>query len=281
MEDASLPISVVISTYNAERWLEKVFLGYFVQTHKRFEIIVADDGSGPATAKVVAAFAAYGSIPIHHVWHEDRGYRRQEILNKAIKQSRHDYLVFTDGDCIPRRDFLAVHARMATPGRFLSGGYCKLDSRTSLMLDEGDIIEGTCFTPGWLRSHQRLGMSNWLKLGSGPFAASVLDATTTARATFNNCNSSAWKRDLLTVNGYDERMKYGGADRELGERLVNAGIIGMQIRHRAVCVHLDHERPYKTAESLRNSREIRRETRKLRRITTPYGIGRDGDAHVA
>ncbi|MEL1265878.1 glycosyltransferase [Pseudoxanthomonas putridarboris] len=274
MEELSLPITVIVSTYNAERWLEKVLLGYFVQSHKRFEIVVADDGSGPETARLVATFADLGSVPVTHVWHEDRGYRRQEILNNAILHARYDYLVFTDGDCIPRRDFLKVHACLAQPGRFLSGGYCKLDMSTSMKIGADDIIDGTCFEPAWLRARQRLGMSNRLKLGSGPAAARFLDATTTARATFNNCNSSAWKRDILAVNGYDERMKYGGADRELGERLANAGITGLQIRHRAVCVHLDHDRPYRTAESLRDSREIRRETRRLRRVRTPFGIDR-------
>ncbi|HEX7804069.1 MAG TPA: glycosyltransferase [Pseudoxanthomonas sp.] len=280
MEETSLPISVVISTYNAERWLEKAFIGYLVQTHKRFEIIVADDGSRPETAKMVSRFAALESVPVRHIWHEDRGYRRQEILNKAIPWAKYDYIVFTDGDCIPRRDFLELHARMARNGHFLSGGYCRLDLRTSLMLEADDIIDGTCFKPSWLRSRQRLGISSWLKLGSNPTSAKFLDAAIMAGATFNNYNSSAWKRDLIAVNGYDERIKHDDADRELGERLVNAGIKGLQIRHRAVCIHLDHDRPCRTAGALRNGHEIRQETRSLKRIKTPFGISEQGEANA-
>lgn len=267
-----LPITVIVSTYNAEAWLQKVLAGYALQTHPAFEVIVADDGSGPATADLLARTAAAFPVPLRHVWHEDQGYRRQEILNRAIPLATHGYVLFTDGDCIPRRDFVATHARLAEPGRFLSGGYCKLDMDTSTRIDADDIASGRCFDPAWLAAAGRLSGSNRRKLGAGPVAARMLDAITTAGATFNNCNSSAWKSDLIAVNGYDERMKYGGPDRELGERLENAGVRGKQIRHRAICVHLDHARGYRTDESIRANLAIRAETRAQRRVWTPYGI---------
>lgn len=274
MGSSSLPMTVIISTYNAETWLRKVLLGYERQVFRDFEIIVADDGSGPVTAALVSGFASRVPFPVHHLWHEDLGYRRQEILNRAIVAARHDYLVFTDGDCIPRHDFLQAHAAQARKGRFLSGGYCKLDRALSEEIDAEAIAAGSCFDLDWLAARQKMGLSNRLKLGAGRARARVLDALTPARATFNNCNSSAWKSDLLAINGYDERMKYGGADRELGERLVNRGVKSLQIRHRAVCVHLDHDRPYRTQESLSASRAIRQETRRTRRVWTPWGIQR-------
>jgi hypothetical protein len=52
-------------------------------------------------------------------------------------------------------------------------------------------------------------------------------------------------------------MKYGGADRELGERLANRGIRGIQLRHRAIVVHLDHARGYKTKDTIERNRAIR------------------------
>lgn len=267
-----MKISVVISTYNAEAWLEKVLLGYRHQTWTDFEVIVADDGSGPATRALIEGFASDYPVPLRHVWHEDHGYRRQEILNKAIPLAEGPYVLFTDGDCIPRRDFVAVHAGLARPGTFLSGGYCKLGMELSRRISAGDIASGRAFDPRWLSEHERLGFHNAMKLGATALTGRVLDRITTAKATFNNCNSSAWKDDLLAVNGYDERMKYGGPDRELGERLVHHGVRGKQIRHRAVCVHLDHERSYRTAESIALNRAIRAETRARRVVATPYGI---------
>ena len=269
---ASRFMSVVISTYNSETWLEKVLFGYLLQSYRNFELIVADDGSGPETRKLVAAFESSAPFPVRHLWHQDLGYRRQEILNKAILAAGYDYLVFSDGDCIPRRDFLEVHAAHARKGHFLSGGYCKMGMGLSWEIGPDSISDGNCFDLAWLRRREFMGLSNRLKLGAGRRTARWLDRVTPTRATFNNCNVSAWKDDLLSVNGYDERMKYGGADREIGERLVNRGIRGLQIRHRAICVHLDHPRPYRTDASLRENRAIRADTRRSGRTWTPWGI---------
>ncbi|HRN61265.1 MAG TPA: glycosyltransferase family 2 protein [Luteimonas sp.] len=267
-----LRISVIVSTCNAEEWLEKVLFGYSLQTHRGFEVIVADDGSRAATADLVARHAPGYPVPLRHVRNEDDGYRRQEVLNMAIPAAAHDYVLFTDGDCIPRRDFVASHARLAEPGRFLSGGYCKLGMELSKRITLVDIAAGRCFEPDWLQSFERLAGTNRRKLGASPVTARVLDAITPAGATFDNCNSSAWKADLLAVNGYDERMKYGGPDRELGERLENAGIRGKQVRHKAICLHLDHARDHKTAESVQANLAIRAQTRAERRTWTPHGI---------
>jgi glycosyltransferase involved in cell wall biosynthesis len=270
--DRALAISVIVSTYNSEAWLENVLQGYALQSHAHFEVIIADDGSRPATQALVERYARDYPVPLRHIWHEDQGYRRQEILNKAIPITAHDYILFTDGDCIPRRDFVAMHAQHAEQGRFLSGGYCKLGMALSEAISADDIRTGRCFDLTWLKQQESMALSNRLKLGSGPIRARLLDAITTARPTFNNCNSSAWKADLLAINGYDERMKYGGPDRELGERLENHGIRGKQIRHRAVCVHLDHARGYKTEESVQANLAIRARTVGEKIVWTPHGI---------
>ncbi len=100
----------------------------------------------------------------------------------------------------------------------------------------------------------------------------MLDLLTPTRATWNGHNASGWKDDLLAVNGFDERMGYGGEDRELGERLVILGRRGRQIRHRAVVVHQWHERGYVDDEVLRANRRIRRETARARVPRTAFGI---------
>ena len=277
VNERALAISVIVSTYNSEAWLEKVLQGYAAQDYRNFEVIVADDGSRPTTQALVQRYAADYPVPLRHIWHEDEGYRRQEVLNKAIPGAANEYLLFTDGDCIPRNDFVAVHALHAEKGRFLSGGYCKLGMALSEAISADDIRHGRCFDLTWLQRQESMKLSNRLKLGAGPARAKLLDAITTAKPTFNNCNSSAWKADLLAINGYDERMKYGGPDRELGERLENSGIRGKQIRHRAVCVHLDHARGYKTTESVQANLAIRAETRSRKVVWTPHGINKDAE----
>lgn len=268
----NLKITVVISTYNAEEWLEKVLIGYSCQTYKDFDIIIADDGSRPSTKELIDRYAADFPVPIRHLWHEDQGYRRQEILNVAIVEAANEYIIMTDGDCIPRKDFVAVHAKQAEKGKFLSGGYCKLTMKTSKAITREDILSQRCFNVSWLTRFDKLGFSQRMKLSSDKLLGTVLDIVTTTTPSFNNCNSSGWKEDLIAINGYDERMKYGGPDREIGERLENYGVRGKQIRHKAIVLHLDHSRGYKTPESLAANLAIRKEVRTRKLTWTPYGI---------
>ena len=91
-----MKISVVVSTYNAEKWLEKVLIGYSVQTYKDFEVIIADDGSRPSTKELIDKYAADYPVPLRHLWHEDQGYRRQEILNIAIMEAANEFIIMTE-----------------------------------------------------------------------------------------------------------------------------------------------------------------------------------------
>ncbi len=273
--NSSLKISVIVATYNMPHWLEKVIWGYENQTNKDFELIIADDGSREDTSALINQFKSTSALKIQHLWHADEGYRRQTILNKAILAASHDYILFTDGDCIPREDFVQTHVKFAQEGRFLSGGYCKLPMPLSELISKEDIITQRCFDTDWLIRNGLEGSSQKRKLNAKGKWADFLDLITPANASFNNCNTSAWKKDLLEVNGYDERMQYGGPDREIGERLENKGIKGKQIRHRAICLHLDHARGYKTRESLDRNIKIRENTRKNKVVRTPYGIEKE------
>ena len=272
-----MKISVIISTYNAEEWLEKVLIGYSMQTYKDYEVIVADDGSRPSTKELIDRYATNYPVPLRHLWHEDKGYRRQEILNVAIVVAANEYIIMTDGDCIPRADFVEVHAKYAEKGKFLSGGYCKLPMSTSKAITKEDIEVQRCFDVKWLKSIDKLGFSQTLKLASGSVLSTVLDSVTTTNPSFNNCNSSGFREDMIAINGYDERMKYGGPDREFGERLENYGVKGKQIRHKAICLHLDHSRGYKTPESLAANLAIRKEVKEKNLKWTPYGIAKEPD----
>jgi glycosyltransferase involved in cell wall biosynthesis len=96
--------SVIFTTYNHPEWLKKVLWGFAVQSEKDFEIIVADDGSDERTRNVINDFVEETQIPLKHIWHEDNGFQKCRILNRAIVASESEYLIFTDGDCIPHPD---------------------------------------------------------------------------------------------------------------------------------------------------------------------------------
>jgi glycosyltransferase involved in cell wall biosynthesis len=271
--ERGMNVSVIVTTYNHPKWLEKVIWGFEVQTHTDFELVIADDGSGDETRWTIDRFRHQAPRPsIHHVWHEDRGFRKCEILNKAIAEASHDYLVFVDGDCVPRRDFLETHVAHARRGRFLSGGIVRLPLQVSRQLSKEVIQQGYATDAVWLRRHGVARSRKLWLLAPNRTLGTLLDAVTTTRPTFNGHNASAWKADVTRVNGFDQRMKYGGLDRELGERLVNAGIQGKQIRHRAVCVHLDHSRGYVNTEDKQRNRAIRRHTVGSGRTWADHGL---------
>ncbi|MCK7596384.1 glycosyltransferase family 2 protein [Microbulbifer sp. CAU 1566] len=267
-----MKLSVIMTTYNSPEWLEKVLWGYSCQTEQALEVIVADDGSRSDTAELVARLREETGLDIRHVWQKDDGFRKCRILNKAILEARGDYIVFTDGDCIPRADFLEVHKRRAERGYFLSGSYFKLPMSTSEAITRDDILSGRCFDFQWLREHGLKARRKTLKLRATPRWAPLLNRITPTACNLKGSNASAWRDDILKVNGFDERMAWGGLDREFGVRLENAGIKPRHVRFDAVCVHLDHPRGYADPEIVARNKALRLRVAKERIIETPQGI---------
>lgn len=267
-----LDTSIIISTYNNPEWLEKVLYGYNNQTYRFFEIVIADDGSDDRTRKLLKTLEAEVFYPIVHVWHEDDGFQKTKILNKAILECQTEYLIMSDGDCIPRKDFVEQHIKYRMEGRFLSGGYFKLPLNISKEITKDDIYTESCFKLKWLKTRGLKPSLKNYKLTSSTIKTNILNFLTPTEASWNGHNASGWKSDILAVNGFDERMQYGGEDRELGERLFNYGLNSKQLRYSAICLHLDHPRGYVKPEMIKKNNAIRKETKETKSVWTDYGI---------
>lgn len=264
--------SVIFSTYNSPAWLEKVLWGFFAQSTRSFEIVVADDGSTSETRDLIERMRASAPVPVRHVWQEDDGFQKCRILNKAIAAASGDYLIFTDGDCIPRADFVEQHVRHSEHGVYLSGGYFKLPMDISRAITRDDVDSQRVFDVRWL--HER-GLSysvKSLKLMANERWAEVFNRISPARATWNGHNASCHKEFVVAVNGFEEGMQYGGQDREFGDRLLHHGLQAKRIRFSAVCVHLDHKRGYVTEDMLRRSMEVRLATQRNKTVRASLGI---------
>jgi glycosyltransferase involved in cell wall biosynthesis len=267
--------SVLFSTYNEPQWLEWVLWGYSRQTDADFEVIVVDDGSGADTRARIDALRPQMPYRLRHFWQPDEGYQKCKGMNRAILLAESDYLIFSDGDCVPHPQFVAHHLAMRAPGRFLSGGYCKLPMALSQRITRDDILSGRATDYAWLVAN---GLDNHtIKLSlRHEWQRRLMNVFSTVKPRFHGHNSSAWRDDAIRVNGWDERMQYGGQDLEFGERLENAGIRGKTVRYSAICVHLDHQRGYMKPEMREKNDRIRAETRRLKKTWTEHGI----DAHV-
>jgi hypothetical protein len=182
----------------------------------------------------------------------------------------------SDGDCIPRKDFLKIHSEKKENGYFLSGGYFMLPITISEAITQETILNGDCFNVTWLKQQGLKPSFKNNKLKAGKIKSSILNFITPTNASWNGHNASGWKDDIVSVNGFDERMQYGGQDRELGERLMNKGIKSKQIRYSAICIHLDHPRGYKNEASIKKNKTIRKQTKEEQKTWTPFGIIKEG-----
>ncbi|KAA5543747.1 glycosyltransferase [Roseiconus nitratireducens] len=257
--------SVIMTTYRSPHYLRQVLKGFARQTHREFQVVVGEDGQTDETREVIDAFAqetAASGISIRYVWQPHQGFGKTRILNRAIDAATGDYLIFTDGDCVPRHDFVAAHLRLALPGRFLSGGTFRLPRDVTNQILADTVAADEFTRASWLQQHNVQVPAKWIWTERKPSLARLFDLATTTRPTFNGHNASAWRQDVIEANGFNHQMRYGGLDRELGERLENAGIAGVQIRHRAICFHLDHDRGYVTDEDWQRNRAIRQQVRR-------------------
>src|SRR5690554_1574357 len=194
-------------------------------------------------------------VPLRHVYRRDGG---DQALAAAIRRAAHDYVLLTNADCIPCRDFVAVHAGLAARGRFLCGECCRLDDQLGRQISRNDIVRGRCFELDWLQAHGRMAAADRRRLGGSPMAARLLEAVTPAAAAFNACNASAWKADLLAACDGGV-LADGSDDGGLGRRLEALGVRGRRIRQQAVCLHLGHalgERPVESVEAPPGMRAI-------------------------
>jgi glycosyltransferase involved in cell wall biosynthesis len=217
-------ISVIVSTYNREDALDAVLRSLARQSDPDFEVIVADDGSGPSTAQVVEAWRERIARRVEHVWHPDQGFRLAEICDRAILAAHGTYCIFLDGDCVVREDFVATHRRLAAPGCFVTGNRVLLSSELTAKVLRENLTPETWSPARWLAERWRGGINRFsalLRLPLGPLRRIRRSAWQGARA----CNLAIWRADLARVNGFDADYRgWGKEDSDLIVRLLHAGL---------------------------------------------------------
>jgi len=242
MEHDKLRIAVIVTTYNSPLMLAAVLEGYLAQTDRNFELFVADDGSMQETAQVVKQFQARSSFPIHHIWQEDDGFRAAAIRNRTLAATTADYVIYSDGDCVPRVDFVAQHRKLSEPGCFLSGNRVLLsEGFTRQVLSDKTPIHIWSWGD-WLKARIQGGINRLLPLLSLPNVAYFRKRNPTRWQGAKTCNLSAFREDLLNVNGLDESyIGWGQEDSDLVVRLIRAGLINKSARFAAPVLHMWHK----------------------------------------
>lgn len=265
-----LSTSVIVTTYNNPRALGLVLAGLSRQTLTPREIVIADDGSGPETKAMVDSWRGRLRCELGHVWQPDEGFRKCAILNRAVIAARGNYLVFLDGDCVPPAHSLAMHARHAARGRYLSGGKVLLPARFSEELTEAAVLRGDLERFGWwwfeVARPRRLLVSRL------PLLRGLFDRNAPRPLGWYGENASTFADHIRAVRGFDERFSYGFEDWDFGQRLEAAGFRGRSLRYTAPVYHLDHARPWRTPAAKAANRALFEANRAARVTATPYGL---------
>jgi glycosyltransferase involved in cell wall biosynthesis len=234
-------ISLIVAVYNRADALDAVLRSLARQTDKNFEIIIADDGSGPEVRAVIDAWWPKLGVPIRHVWHEDRGYTLPEIRNKAMLVARGSYIIWLDGDCIARSDFVATHRALAEPGYFVAGNRVLLSQHLSERILAGRLEPENWNFLRWLSLRAR-GEANrvfpLLSLPLGPARKLKAHQWEGVRGG----NMAFFRSDLERVDGFDAAyVGYGPEDSDTVIRVIRSGIKRKDGRFATGVLHLWHK----------------------------------------
>lgn len=233
-------LTVIVTTYERPDALDRVLESLSRQRRVPLEVIVADDGSKPPTAECIARWQQSFPCPLHHVWQPDEGFRAAAVRNKALAAAQGEYIVFIDGDCIAPADFIANHARLAEPGWFVAGNRVLLDeSFTQQVLASRVDLSGRRLGD-WVMARLRGSINRVLPLLRLPDGSLRKRRPREWRGA-KTCNLGAWRSDLLSVNGFDERyIGWGHEDADLAVRLIRAGVLRKDGRFATGVLHLWH-----------------------------------------
>lgn len=253
-------ITLVVSTYENSRALEKVLTALSRQHVRADEILIADDGSGESTRAVIGKGVQEFGLPIRHYWQEHGGFRKSIVLNRAIAESKGDYLVFLDGDCVPEQEFVADHTALAERGCWVQGrrAFVKESSVEKFIPTQGCVWKLAL-------TGQLTGLPKALRF---PFP--IIQRDRQQRGILG-CNLGVWRDDLFEVNGFDESfVGWGREDADLANRLYHLGRSRKFVYGRAILYHLNH--PVASRSRLDENQSLLDQTVAERRIRARKGL---------
>jgi len=265
--------SIIISVYNRFDFLQLVLAGLETQTEPDFEVIISDDGSNEAFVSQLDTLMAASTLRIHHNWHADAGFRKNQILNISIQSALGSQIIFLDGDCIPHPAFVAEHLMHGGPARCLAGRRIDISERLTKQLTPERVRQGILQSPATMLGQ----LADFLSRRTFHFMNGFYVTQPALRRYFNRkergllgANFSAMKADLLAINGFDERYTAPtfGEDSDIEFRLRLLGVKIIPILNIAVAYHCHH----KLLPRPEVSKALYEQVLRDRIAFTPYGL---------
>ncbi len=266
-----MKISFIVLTYNRTNALLAVLRSLSTQCTADHEVLIADDGSRPDQVELLLARCPEFDCPVRHIWHPDVGFTAARARNLAAHFAKGDYLVFLDGDCIPNRTFVAQHTRLAEPGCFVNGSRILLSQKLTERAINGEVDLPTSSIYQWIQARFRGDANKLLHLISWPFSLFRVKDRFHWRG-IRSCNFGVWRRDFVSVNGFDETFEgWGHEDADLVLRLSHLGVRRKNGFMATEVFHLWHRENNRDQESVNKSRVEQRMNTAL--ILAEKGLG--------
>lgn len=224
------------------------------QQYKNFEVIIAEDDNNPETKIFLKSVAPNLPFKILHVYQQkDVGFRKNEMLNKAICVSNGAFIIIIDGDCILHRAFFKEYATSIEDKTILFGRRALLSEKITkeilrskkssalnifnLILKGSSRVEDVLYLPNvpkFLKKKRNKGVQ-----GS---------------------NMGFLKKDIIAINGFDEDFvkATAGEDDDIEWRFRAAGYQFKSMKRKALQYHLYHPLNYSKADSEYNIDVINR-----------------------
>lgn len=109
-------ISTIIATHDRPQLLRDALDSLAAQTLRPFEVIVVDDGSGPATRRAIDAWRRKsGDLHVRYLYQHNQGPARAR--NNGLAHARGEFIQFMDDDDLMEPDALRQLADVLSPMR--------------------------------------------------------------------------------------------------------------------------------------------------------------------
>lgn len=235
-------ISIIVTTYNYPIALELILLALAEQEQTiSYEVIIADDGSNKETALMLEKLSPKLPYQLLHVWQSDDGFRAAVIRNKAVAKARGEYLIFLDGDCVPRSSFVKTHWRLAEKGWLVGGNRILLTKKFTAEVLQQKILLHHWTLIDWLIASFQKKCNRFLPALTLPLVW-LRKINAKKWRGVKSCNLAIWRKDFLAVNGFDESyIGWGYEDSDLVIRLIRNNIFHKSGKFAAPVIHLWHQ----------------------------------------
>jgi|SRR6185312_8159678 len=266
-----LPASLSIAFYNNIRLFDLMMAALQNQSTHNFELIISDDGSRPDVVQHIQKKLSQLDIPATHIWHEDKGFRKNRMLNWMIHYASSEYLIFIDQDCLPHPEFVTEHIKHKTAHAVLCGRRMELTPWVSGLLTPQKILDGFIEKNLWWIIPAGLYMKDNNGMKGIYFKEGALRERLNKKPRgLVGCNFSVHKSDLLAINGFDWRYEAAGTgeDSDIEHRLTMNRVQMIPFINSAVQYHVFHKLTPKSSVN----EGIFSQVLKSRESKTAYGL---------